>query len=191
MIKTIATFVMLGIAGGVFFMYTKPTYDAVQGVKAEVAQFDAALDKARELQELKRQLLARFNTFSTEQLNRLSHLLPDHVDNVRLVLDLDSIASRYGMAIQNVVIDRPDAGKTETVIGALTNQGNLYESLTMQFSLRGTYGSFTMFLRDLESSLRLVDMVALTIQQEAPEEGVARAEPVYRFNMTVRTYWLK
>jgi len=197
MTKIIAIFVALGIAGGVFFLYTKPTYDEVQRIKAEVSQFDAALNKARELQDLKRTLLARYNTFTSEQLNRLTRLLPDHVDNVRLVLDLDSMASRYGMAVQNVVINRAaetDKASQQTVLGALTAQSSVSDSLTMQFSMRGTYTNFVSFLEDLESGLRLVDLVALSLQADndsTESADGAPQEPRYTYNVTIRTYWLK
>lgn len=195
MSKIIIIIVGLSLAGGVFFLYTKPAYDDIQTTKQEVAQFDAALDKAKELQELKRALLARYNTFTTDNLNRLSRLLPDHVDNVRLVLDLDSMAARYGMAIQNVVINR--AAETQedqtTVLGALTAQASTFDSLTLQFNTRGTYNNFVSLMQDLESGLRIVDVVALSIEPEQIEtqDGQAMTDPVYRYNITVRTYWLK
>lgn len=195
MSKIITIFIVLGIAGGIFFLYTKPHYDNIQEVKAEVAQFDTALDKAKELQELKRALLARYNTFTSENLNRLSRLLPDHVDNVRLVLDLDSMAARYGMAIQNVVINRSaeSASNEATVLGALTAQANAHDSLTMQFNTRGTYTNFVNFMQDLESGLRIVDVVALSIEPDGGNdtEGAAPTEPTYNYNITIRTYWLK
>lgn len=200
MSKILTTVIMLGIAAGVFFVYTKPTYDKVDALKGEIAQFDGALDKSKEMQELKRSLLARYNTFTSEQLNRLTRLLPDHVDNVRLVLDLDSLASRYGMAVQNVVINRDLASveQSQTVIGTLSAQATRYDSLTLQFATRGTYPNFIAFLKDLESSLRIVDLVGLTIDPEAvapikDESGkeIAPLEPLYRFNVTLRTYWLK
>lgn len=187
---------MLAIAGGVFFVYTKPTYDNIDTLKAEISQFDSALDKSKEMQELKRSLLSRYNTFTSEQLNRLGRLLPDHVDNVRLVLDLDSLASRYGMAVQNVVIDRDLSvvKQEQTVIGALSAQAAQYDSLTMQFATRGTYNSFVGFLKDLESSLRVVDLVALSIDPDSSTvgpDGEPLADPIYRYNVTLRTYWLK
>ena len=58
-------------------------------------------------EQLKQSLLSRFNAFKTEDLDRLRKLLPDHVDNVRLILDLDNLAARHGMALQNVVISEP------------------------------------------------------------------------------------
>ena len=81
------TFAILGVilSGLTFFFYTKPTYEAVQNTSAQVDQYNAALDKAAELQQLKQSLLSRYNAFSSNDLDRLQKFLPDHVDNVRLI----------------------------------------------------------------------------------------------------------
>lgn len=198
MTKILTMLLCLALAGAVFFVYTNPAYHNIQTLQQRIAEYDAGLEKARELQELKRSLLARYNTFSGEQLDRLSRLLPDHVDNVRLVLDLDNMSTRYGMAIQNVTISRSDdAGKARaaTVIGALSEQTKKYDSLTLQFSTSATYGNFVRFMEDLESSLRIVDLVALSIDSAGSgiveENGQQVAEPFYNYSITVRTYWLK
>lgn len=193
MVKLIAIFITIGISGGIFFLYTKPTYDKVSAMKARMGEFNAALDKARELQELKRSLLSRYNTFTSDQLNRLTRLLPDHVDNIRLILDLDTMAARYGMTIQNVVVNKgaEEQAQQESVLGALSDQASTFDSLTMQFALRGTYGQFLSFIQDLESGLRLVDIAALSIDRETGDDTSKSAEPMYRYNVTIRTYWLK
>ena len=196
MTKIITIILTLVVAGAVFIGYTQPTYDRIRQVQRGNTEFDRALEKARELQELKSSLLSRFNTFTSTDRDRLDKLLPDHVDNVRLILDLDSLASRYGMAVQNVVINRSvdqSANSPDTVIGALGEQAISYDSLTLQFSSRATYDSFVRFLEDLETSLRIVDLVGLTFEPEGntEEAGTGETEPLYRFSVTIRTYWLK
>lgn len=195
MTKAIITIVSFGIAVGVFFMYTQPQYDEVNALRSDIAQFDSALTKSNQMQELKRELISKYNTFGADQLNRLTHLLPDHVDNVRLVLDLDSMASRYGMPVQNVVVDRPDVQRENqaTVIGALSSQAATFDSVTLRFTTQGTYANFVALLQDLELSLRIVDVVQITIDpvgDQKDEKGVF-IEPQYRFDVTLKTYWLK
>jgi len=193
MTKLLIAILAFLVSGAVFVGYIRPTYDDIKKLDARVTEFDKALNKSRELQDLKQSLLSRYNTFGGADLDRLSHLLPDHVDNVRLVLDLDSLASRYGMAVQNVLISRDvDTQETSTVIGALTTQGIKYDSLTLQFTTRGTYGNLVAFLGDLENSLRVVDVVGLTLTPERTAENAEEgAEPIYRYDISLRTYWLK
>lgn len=191
MIKLIISTVALAIGVAVFFLYTQPTYNHVEALKGEIAQYDQALDRAAELQALKQTLLSRYNTFNQNDITRLQKLLPDHVDNVRLVLDLDNLAGIHGMALQNVVISGPGSESGEgSVLGAIGASRQKYDSLTIRFSTRTTYESFVAFLESLESSLRIVDLVALSL---SPENVLAGEQPVptYRFEITIRTYWLK
>ncbi len=197
MIRSILSILGLVIAGGVFLVYTQPTYGNVQGFQQQIDQYNQALDKAAELQQLKQSLLTRYNAFNPSDLDRLQKLLPDHVDNVRLILDLDNLAASFGMALQNVVISGPASeGVNKTVIGSIGSSKQRYDSLTLRFSTRSTYANFVKFMEDLESSLRIVDIVALSVSPEpkaptAPGTPAVSQEPLYRYDITIRTYWLK
>lgn len=157
-------------------------------MRAQITEYDAALVKANELQERKQVLLKKYNDFQPQDRDNLQKLLPDHVDNVRLILDLDNVASRRGMAMQNVVVSTPGAGQTtQTAIGTISSSKQKYDVLTTKFTTQGTYAAFQQLITDLETSLRLVDLVNLKIGAGAEVAG----EPLYSFDVTLRTYWLK
>jgi len=192
------------IAGGVFFLYTQPSYDTVQASQVQIDQYNQALDKAAELQQLKQTLLSRYNSFDPNSLDRLQKLLPDHVDNIALILDLDSIATRYGLALQNVDISTAtqQGSATQTALGAIGSASQTYDSLTLTFSTEGSYASFVQFITDLEDSLRIVDLASLSISRAAGTTGSAngttagatlggQSVPAYTYTISLRTYWLK
>ena len=173
-------------------MYTQPTYDSVQTENAQIAQYDEALSKASELQQLKQSLLSRYNTFDPAQIDRLQKLLPDHVDNVRLILDIDSLAGKHGMALQNVVVSQnasSQGSQSATAIIGASQQA--YDSLTIKFTTQGSYETFRQFLAAFESSLRIVDLVSLNISRGSNNAQGNAAVPLYTYNITLRTYWLK
>lgn len=189
MMRTLISLISLVAAGGIFFMYTQPTYDSVQAANAKIAQYDEALSKASELQQLKQTLLTRYNTFDPAQIDRLQKLLPDHVDNVRLILDIDSLAGKHGMALQNVVVSSAGSSNAQGSTGAIGASKQPYDSLTIKFTTQGTYETFGQFLSDLESSLRIVDLVSLSLaRSSATGQGTG---PLYTYDITLRTYWLK
>lgn len=189
MTKSIISLVCLVGAVALFFMYTKPTYDSLQIIQAQITQYNLALDKAAELQKLKQSLLSRYNSFNPADIDRLHKLLPDHVDNVRLVLDLDTLASTHGLALQNVVISAPsDAAANAQQAVTIGPATDAFDSLTLRFATTGAYGKFVEFLTDLEKSLRIVNVVELKI---TPAVGGDEKEPVYRYDILLRTYWLK
>lgn len=182
----------LMLSGAVFFFYTKPTYDEVKVVQSQIAQYDSVLEKSTELQRLKQGLLSRYNAFNPTDLDRLRKLLPDHVDNVRLILDLDNLAARHGIALQNVDVTS-SAGLTQdnqAVAIEIGSEDQKFDSLTFSFGTTASYKTFILFLNDLEMSLRIVDLVSLTMDPVTGELG-ALGEPKYSYKVTLRTYWLK
>ena len=179
------------VAGGAFFLYTKPTYDIVQAQQIQIAQYDQALDKAVQLQQLKQSLLSRYNAFDPKDLGRLQKLLPDHVDNISLILDLNSLAAQHGMALENVDVTNSGGATvtdvTQTTIGSKQQD---YDSLTLKFTTHSNYANFEQFLKDLEASLRIVDLVGLSVTRDAGGGGSANGA-IYQYQITLRTYWLK
>ncbi|MBI2611109.1 type 4a pilus biogenesis protein PilO [Candidatus Kaiserbacteria bacterium] len=189
MIRIVLSIAALAIAGSVLFFYTQPTYERVLALETEIGEYDQALKKAAELQALKQSLLSRYNAFNPIDIDRLHKLLPDHVDNVRLVLDLDSLAGRHGMALQNVTLSNPTANSEKGAIGAIGGGRQKFNSLTLKFTTHGTYANFRGFIEELGQSLRIVDPVSLSLQ--GGSDNSSGQEPRYRYDITIRTYWLK
>ena len=188
MMRYIFALLALFIAGAIFFWYTKPTYDSVQSVKDESTQYDAALAKAAELQALKATLLQRYNSFNPSDIDRVQKLLPDHVDNVALILDLDNLAARYQMPIENVDVSIPASTVGDVGVSTIGASGQKYDSVTIRFTTRGTYTDFLALMKDLETALRVVDLVGLNL---TPNPGIGGGDGDYSYEITLRTYWLK
>jgi len=186
-------FAVIGLvcAGAIFFLYTKPTYDSIQVVQGQIAEYNTALDKATELQQLKQTLLSRYNAIDPNELDRLQKMLPDQVDNIGLILELDSLATKYGMALANVDVSSPANDGSATPVGSIGASSQTYDSLTLKFSTNGTYEQFLKFLSDLQSSLRVVDLVSLSLAAETGPQAGSSSDPVYTYDITLRTYWLK
>ncbi|MBL7045629.1 MAG: type 4a pilus biogenesis protein PilO [Parcubacteria group bacterium] len=178
--KLLVPLIALAVSAGVFFGYIDPTYEKVKATKAVDIQFNQALSKSRELQEIRDTLLSRFNTFSQADLDRLVKMLPDNIDNVRLILDIDGIASKYNMRTRNVQI----ATNTGDSADAIRIDTGATDSVVLSFSVAGSYEDFIEFLKDLESSLRIVDVLSLKFDSTKPGD-------LYEFGVSIRTYWLK
>jgi len=187
MTRNIIAIILLAVAVAIFILYTKPVYDSVQGLQAQTAQYDAALSKATQLQEVKQSLLSKYDSFDPNAVSRLTTMLPDQVDNIRLILDLDNLAGRYGMALQNVNISTPSS-ESGNVQGAIADASQPYDSLTLQFTTHGTYAQFMQFITSLEYSLRLVDLISLNVS--GGDTAATTGQPQYTYSMTIQTYWL-
>lgn len=178
--KLLLPILFVAIAVGLFFGFVDPTYQRIQVLQEEETQFEQALSRSKELQQVRDQLLSRYNVIPQSDITRLEKLLPDNVDNVRLILDLDSIAARYGMRIRNVQLN---TGETRASRGQIGEGDADFQSVVMQFSVSGPYDTVRSFLEDLERSLRLVDITGVSFSSN--ESGV------YDFAVSIKTYWLK
>jgi Tfp pilus assembly protein PilO len=178
--KFLISAVFLIVSGALFIGYVNPTYAELKTLIAQQAQYDQALTRSKELQSVRDQLLARYNAFPQDGITRLEKLVPDHVDNVRLILDFDAMASRYGMHVKNVSIESDDSRAKSGQIGP---DQSASESVILAFTVSGTYDTYRKFLADLEHSLRIVDLAGLSFGTN--DTGV------YDYRVRLKTYWLK
>ncbi len=171
------------VSMGLFFLYIDTAYQNVQFLQTEQSSFNDALQKSKELQSIRDVLLSKYNTFTSSDLDRLEKMLPDNIDNVRLVLEIDSIATKYGTHISAVAVDSDSTSISgEGVIGGT---GEQYETIILSFSMTSSYDDFVRFLKDLESSLRIVDITAINFTSADNISGV------YDYKVSIKTYWLK
>ncbi|MES2931577.1 MAG: hypothetical protein V4682_02655 [Patescibacteria group bacterium] len=190
---------------GLFVGYTQPTYGgSIAALNEEIATLDSALKAAEQFKQKEAQLTQQRNEMSGEQLARLESFLPDNVDNVQLIVDLNSLASRSGVLLSEFSIEggteTSTTGNTATVAAApvapLTSpggpgQGNALalqsseptESLELSVSATGSYAAFRTFLTGVEQSLRPLDVIELSVQDS--DTGV------YTYDVTFRLYWLR
>ncbi len=94
-------------AAVIFFGPTRAAMDATTPLVAKRAELNTALDSAKKIQTVRDSLQERYNAFRTSDINRLQKMIPTHVDNVRLVIDINSMASKYGMTLKNINIEQP------------------------------------------------------------------------------------
>lgn len=166
---------------GLFFLYIDTAYQNVKFLQEEQTSFNDALQKSKELQSIRDTLLSKYNRFSSVDLDRLEKMLPDNIDNVRLVLEIDSIATKYGTRVSAVTVDN----ESLTQEGAIGPTGEQFETVVLSFGITAAYDDFVNFLKDLESSLRVVDITAINFTSENDFSGV------YNYKMSIKTYWLK
>lgn len=184
MISRLIPVVLFLIAIGLFFSYINPTYTGnIAALRAEIQGYDAALAAAKNFNAKEAELIAERGRIPAEGLARVEAFLPDGVDNVQLILDLNALASRSGITLSNFDTTVSAAGNSQGGDQlALTAEGPI-ESVDLSVSAMGNYASFKSFLKGTEWSLRPLDLTSLTIDDS--KTGV------YTFSMTFRIYWLR
>lgn len=184
---------------GLFIGYTQPTYsNEVTEIRAEIRDLDTALKAAKQFKEKELQLTQERSSIAPEQLARLESFLPDSVDNVQLIVDMNSLAARSGMQLSDfdIVGGKQDDTATAqqpgnaiapqqmpTAPGFVLGPAETTESLELSVSAIGSYAAFRTFLDGIEKSLRPLDIVELSVQDSATG--------IYTYDITFRLYWLR
>lgn len=181
--KFLIPIILVIAAGLMFFLYTDPKYQEVKTLRAQEAEYDQALTKSRELQEVRNKLISKRNTFSPDDLRKLERVLPDNVDNIRLIIDIDTIAGRYGLRIRDVAVSGPMSGREERGNTAVGDAGDKVGSVELSFSVPARHDDFVRFLADLERSVRIVDVNSIGFT-------VGEGE-LTQYSVAVKTYWLR
>src|SRR5581483_1768406 len=101
-------FLLVLVAVGLFLGFTRPLIDEVDAIQQQTSDLNKVLDNASELATVRDSLLKQYNEISEDDRARLNKAVPDQVDNVRLIIDVDTIAGRYGMQLRNAQVGTPD-----------------------------------------------------------------------------------
>ena len=184
--------ILIALSIGLFVYYIRPQYEQIETLQERQEQYDDALAAADELFKLRDELVNKYNSFSTADLRRLQKFLPKQIDDVRLLLDIDQIAEGYDITLEEIEISNVEENKNSAK-GAV-RQGDEDDiglnTLGLSFTFDATYDEFVSFFKDLESSLRIIDITELSFRS-VESGGDQRYSNVYTFSVALQTYWLK
>lgn len=177
---------------GTFVAYVKPQYEMARAMKKEINLSVSSLETAEKLKTSREELIEKYNAIPKTDLDNLKTLLPDSVDNIRLIIQIDSLASRNGLStVRNV--EYQTLSKTGALDASTQNQSpeslrKPYGEFVISFQTTGQYKNFLSFLSDLEANLRIVDVTSIVFQ---PLSGVQSLAGNMSYQVTLKTYWLK
>ncbi len=231
-------FILILASVGMFLSYIKPTYNdltgsidpagkSVQELQSEKKDYTDALEKAANIERVRSGLRDQFNKIAKPQQEQIEKMLPDHIDSVRLIIDINNIAAKYGTSVSNLILTStgtvppggkttgsatpaagaakplgdPSAVQTATPAGAFgataPRSDTSYKSIKLGFTISTDYVSLIGFIKELEESLRVVDITSLSFGNEGASSGSSQTvskptDPnLNNYTMTIRTYYSK
>ena len=111
--KGLTPVILIALSVGLFIYYIRPQYEQIGVLQQEQTRYDDALSAADQLRELRNNLVDKYNSFSTADLRRIEKFLPDQIDDVRLVLDISSIAGDNDLILEDITIQTPKEDEVE------------------------------------------------------------------------------
>ena len=178
--RYITPIILVCVAIFVTLFYTKPAMDSTTSLSLQNTSLNKQLDSSRKSQSTIDEKASKYKSFSTDEIAKLEKILPDNIDNVKLIMDIDEIAASHGLNIRNVDLKIEDVNANQN---QEQQEPKPYGTAKLSFSVTSPYDRFVSFFGDLEDSLRLVDVSALSFS--------AGDKDLYEFNFEVKTYWLK
>ncbi|MEI6345762.1 MAG: type 4a pilus biogenesis protein PilO [bacterium] len=184
MSPNITALVLLIASAGVAFGLVSPQYAKYQVLSESKVQYQTAADQAKKVREVREKLISSAANISNLEKDRLARMLPDTVDTVRLTIDITGIASKYGILIKKIDVkpDEKNANSAMLVASpfATAQKAQSFNALPISFTLNTSYENFNSFLSDLEKSLRMIDVVSISV--------VPNQVGQYDFSVAARTY---
>jgi Tfp pilus assembly protein PilO len=191
----------VALAIGSFFFYTQPMYQEAIGVRTEVEKLQEAQTNMDLVLQRKQELLTNYNALQKDDITRLEKLMPDNLDNIKLIIDIDNTAKKYGLILNSVKFDVDQKQTADTkenlITGTVTSTANKpvdnktagldnkdYNSFGFSFTTTGTFDSFNKLMTDIEKNLRIVDITSVSFDATDNKE-------TYKFEVKAKIYWLK
>jgi hypothetical protein len=173
--------VVVAVVLAVFFI--KPTYDETLLIQKDI---DSYRDAKMKYEEFTSNLQIKINE-KEEHLGdaeKLNALVPEDIDETQILVDLKFIAKERGLLFGNIKVTEGEGDTPET----LNESGNQIEddvliAKDISFGIIGTYSQFKDFLKDLERSQTLFEIIALSF--DSSENSLFQ-----QYTVTVRTYAL-
>ncbi|MEK7642237.1 MAG: hypothetical protein AAB392_00360 [Patescibacteria group bacterium] len=166
------------ITGSVIYAFTIPTFSDISILLNEKDSYEEMIDKSKNIEERKNTLLAEFNNVSAKDVQKIETLIPSSLNFVKLVSDIDVVASKYGIAIDGVV-STDHSNNAESIAEA--SEAKKLNSATISFRFEANYDKFNSFLDDLERSLRILDIKSIYITSGDKNK--------YTYQISFDTYW--
>ena len=190
MTRFIMPIILIGIAVAAFFMLANPIFNDISALKTQVTSYNEALNNSKALEDKRDTLTAKYNTIDPNDLIKLQKLLPDNVDNIRLILEIGQIAAPYGMVLTNVQYDASNSTAAPATAGAAVQGGAVaspapsdYGTFNLEFSVSGTYDNFINFTKDMENNLRIVDISSVPVSEEKETDEISTMRRLFSMSL--------
>jgi|GEM_PF-227705 len=204
--KTFTSIILILAGALLFIFFTRPKFADLQAKQLEVKALNLANDNAKNLETKIKDLLAAKNNITAENVMKMDKMLPNNVENVKLIIDFDkmlqSMVEERGTlklyksneitetGSKKISIENPKI--TAGSIGDTGYDSSRLGVINFSFAVTLTYADFIEFLQRIEHSTRILDVESIAFSTPANQlETSAGKEPIYTFNVVLRTYWLK
>lgn len=184
--KFFAPIIVIGVAIGMYFFYIDTALPEVQTLRDKKAKYDEVIQKSVELGVLRDNILKEYSSVSPSDSDRLNKLIPMEFNAVIFANDINTMIENNNLSIKDFKTNPQRTEDRSLITGG--DQDIPYVTNVVTFRVIGDYDKFVKFLKELESSLRLIDVVKLSIKSTA---GTKSTDNFLEFSLEINTYSLR
>lgn len=176
---SILAYLVLALSIGYTFAYSSiGELSTLLGKKEGYIQ---SLEMVNNIESKKNELLTKFNNIPAADKKDIGTILPDSLNFVELVSQIDAVAAKHGISIKSVTSKEVNPMAGDSIEEAKPQKP--YASAIVGFAFDSSYDRFNAFMDELEKSQRILDIKSIKL--------IAKDDGIYSYNVEFETYWLK
>lgn len=151
-------------------------HEGIIATRSLSKDYDATLEQAKSISGRATDLKNRYGRVSSDDKEKMNIILPDTIDSVALIDEVNTIFNKSGFKISDINYNRG-------VYGGLPGY-------SMLISTRGTYESFKNLVHNLETSMRFYTIKSISFS--VPDKKDEKNDPnILDFSLKIETYSFK
>ncbi len=178
----------MAICVSMYFIYMKPTYMLINQKQAKFSEYQNVLNKVKEIKTKRDDLSSRYSNITQSDLDRMNKMIPKNFVTENYVNEISTLAVMHGMKISRMGVIVPVPSDQ---VGRATDLEGGVVTITSKFTVTGTYDQFLLFLKDLETSLRLIDVTGLAAKARGGDSKTKESEGLIDYVVDASTYALR
>lgn len=159
-------------AAGIFISGVLSSWKEISALRVEIGGLIKVNDELQEIAKIRDELTEQYNAIPPSDIAKLSSILPSGPGTAQYLRDIELLATKYGIFLKSIDFIKQERPTTQIQLP----QQRLFTPLGIAFSLKGSYDSLRLFLRDLEKVIRITDIseISFSAQQAAGAAGQAQ-----------------
>ena len=180
--RYIAPIILLILSGAIYAFYIEKNYQDIRTQFAKEKELSGYLVDAANAQQKLDELAREYQNFPPDADEKLNILLPDSIDHVRFLFDVDAVAKKNGLEMKGGVVEIIKKNDTNNLP---------YSKAQISFGTTATYPIFRTFLRDLERSLALRDFNNISFKSAEVTDEVVNTKDTFKPDFSVYDYQIQ
>lgn len=181
-LRTLTPVLSLVVAVVLFVFFVKPTYSETVTIKEDTQMYKDTLDKYNEFSTNLESKMSEVKKYESET-SRLNTLIASTLDETKALIDLKEIAANNGVLFGNIEVAEIGSEAQQFDENGNPIEGKKLASQDISFEVLCTYDQLKSFTKDLEDSLNLYEITAMSF--DTVEDSV-----FFQVSFTVRIYAL-